>query len=211
MKALRDVDTGESAELVRISVLFGGPCFIILTLLWFFLQEKGVIPSWLFGVLLICNIPVSALLVLALHHSTSAASRGFVDLLSAAGNIPPPRTYPRQEVMLVRGQYQEAADYFRDHLTVEPEDDEARLRLADILERHLQDLDGAERLLLEVRRRAGHPNLELRASNGLIDLYRKTGRRDRLRVELARFADRFKGTPGAVAAAKLLAELKADS
>jgi hypothetical protein len=50
----------------------------------------------------------------------------------------------------------------------------------------------------------------MRAANGLIDLYRKLGRHDRLRVELARFADRFRGTPGAAAAARLLREMKAE-
>ena len=51
----------------------------------------------------------------------------------------------------------------------------------------------------------------MRAANGLIDLYRKKGRRDRLMVELARFANRYRGTPGADAASRLLQELKADS
>jgi hypothetical protein len=50
----------------------------------------------------------------------------------------------------------------------------------------------------------------MRAANGLIDLYRKQGRRDRLLVELSRFADRYRGTPGAEAATRLLRELKAE-
>jgi hypothetical protein len=68
----------------------------------------------------------------------------------------------------------------------------------------------AERLYLEVRRHAPTAGHEMRAANGLIDLYRKRGRRDRLIVELARFADRYHGTPGADAATRLLKELKAD-
>lgn len=209
--SLTDVDTAERAQLLKTAVWFAGPCFIILTALWYFLAQKGVIPSWLFVVLVVCNIPLTAFGVMALHHATGVAARGLVNTITAAGNIAPPRTYPRQDVFMVRGQFQEAAEYFRDHLTVEPDDDEARLRLADILERHLQDPEGAERLLLEVRRRAQEPGHQLRASNGLIDLYRKTGRRDRLMVELARFADRHRGTSGAEAAARLLAELKAES
>ena len=98
--------------------------------------------------------------------------------------------------MIVRGQYREAAEYFRDHLTVEPDDNEARLRLADLVEKHLDDPAEAERLYLEVRRHQPEPGHEMRAANGLIDLYRKQGRRDRLMVELARFADRYSGTPG---------------
>jgi len=210
MNPLRDIDAGERAELLRIIALFAGPCFIMLTLLWYFLQEKGIIPGWLCGVLVICNIPLTAIGVVVLHHTTTAASQGLVNTITAAGNIAPPRTYPRQDVFIVRGQFREAAEYFQDHLTVEPDDDEARLRLAELLERKLGDPAGAERLYLEVRRRAVDPGLQMRASNGLIDLYRATGRRDRLMVELARFADRYRGTPGADAAARLLAELKAD-
>jgi hypothetical protein len=52
------------------------------------------------------------------------------------------------------------------------------------------------------------PRQEMRAANGLIDLYRRTGRRDRLRVELARFADRYGGTAAGDAAAREVSELK---
>ena len=79
-----------------------------------------------------------------------------------------------------------------------------------MLERHLDDAGGAERLYLEVRHANPDRGQELRATNGLIDLYRKQGRRDRLMVELARFAERFRGTPGAEAATRLLKELKAE-
>ncbi len=207
---LRDIDAAERAELIKTAVWFAGPCFIMLTGVWSFLAQKGVIPSWLFAVLVVCNIPLTAFGVLGVHHLATAASRGLVHTITATANIPPPRTYPRQEVLMVRGQFQEAADYVRDHLTVEPEDHEARLRLADLLDRHLNDPSGAECLYLEVRRRSADPGHLLRTSNGLIDLYRKNGRRDRLMVELARFADRYRGTPGAEAAARLLTELKAD-
>ncbi|MDH5284969.1 MAG: hypothetical protein OEW80_13910, partial [Gemmatimonadota bacterium] len=48
------------------------------------------------------------------------------------------------------------------------------------------------------------------ASNMLIELYRTTGRRDRLRVELARFADRYRGTRGGRSAAELLRDIKTE-
>ena len=68
---------------------------------------------------------------------------------------------------------------------------------------------GAERLYLEVRRSSPTPHQEMAATNGLIDPYRRTGHRDRLTVELARFADRYRGTPQGEAAARELKELKA--
>jgi tetratricopeptide (TPR) repeat protein len=210
LKVLRDVDAAERVQLIRIAVSFGPAALIMLSALWLFLRSKEVIPTWFAVVMLVLDVPFIVAGVLLLHYGTSRASSGLVKALFSAGDIPPPRSYPRQDVMIVRGQYAEAAAYFRDHLAVEPEDHEARLRLADLLERHLDDPAGAERLYLEVRRLTPDRGLELRASNGLIDLYRRQGRRDRLLVELARFAERFRGTPGAEAAARLVRELKTD-
>jgi len=207
---LRDIDAAERAHLIKIAVWFLPAALIMLTGLWSFLLEHDRIPRWLGVALLILDVPLVVLGVFAINHWTGRASEGLVHTLYAAGDIPPPRTYPRQELLIVRGQYREAAAYYRDHLTIEPDDHEARLRLADLLERHLSDPEGAERLYLEVRRGKPDRSHEMRAANGLIDLYRTTGRRDRLLVELARFAERFQGTPGATAAARLLRELKAE-
>jgi hypothetical protein len=206
--ALKDVDAAERAELIRIAVWLGPALFVILGAAWARLSFQGSIPGWLLAILIILDLPLIALAILGIHAFTNRASRTFVHGLYAVGDIPPPRSYPRQDVMLVRGQFQEAADYFRDHLTVEPEDNEARLRLADLLEQHLNDFMGAEQLYLEVRGRHPSRGEEMRAANGLIDLYRKHGNPERLLVELARFRDGYPGTPGADAAARLLTELK---
>ena len=210
MADLKDVDAFERVQLIRVVVWFAPACLIILSFLWYFLWEQGAIATWLFLVLLALTPVFAAGGVLAIHHGTGRASVSLVHTLYSAGNIPPPRTYPRQDVLIVRGQYREAAEYFRDHLTIEPADNEARLRLADILEARLNDAAGAEQLYLEVRGANPDRGQEMRAANGLIDLYRKQGRRDRLMVELARFADRYRGTPGAEAAARLLREVKAE-
>jgi tetratricopeptide (TPR) repeat protein len=180
----------------------------MLSAAWARLYAQGSIPGWLLAVLIVLDLPLIALGVLGIHAFTNRTAKGLVHAIYAVGDISPPRSYPRQDVMIVRGQYQEAADYFRDHLTVEPDDNEARLRLADLLEQRLDDLAGAERLYLEVRGREPTRGEEMRASNGLIDLYRKQGNRERLLVELGRFRDRYPGSPGAEAAARLLTELK---
>jgi len=206
--ALRDIDTAERAQLLKIAVWFGPAVLIMLSAAWSRLYDDGAIGGWLLALLLMLDFPLIALCIIAIHALTNRASKGFVDGLYAVGDIPPPRSYPRQDVMIVRGQYQEAAAYFRDHLTVEPDDNEARLRLADLLEKHLNDLPAAELLYLEVRGRSPNRGEEMRTANGLIDLYRKQGNRERLLVELARFRDRYPGTPGAAAAARLLLELK---
>jgi len=208
---LRDSDSADHVQLVRVAVLFGPACFTMLSMLWFFFRTQGWISAGLFAVLLLLNIPITAGGVLAIHHVTSRAARGFARIVLAGGDIAPPPTYPRQDVLIVRGQYAEAADYFRDHLRIEPADHEARLRLAHLLEIHLREYDEAERLYQEVRRAepACDAHQEMRAANGLIDLYRKMGRTDRLKVELARFASRYRGSAVAEGAARELRELKA--
>jgi tetratricopeptide (TPR) repeat protein len=180
----------------------------MLSAAWAKLFATGAISGWLLALLIVLDVPLVVLGILGIHAFTSRASTGLVHGLYAVGDIPPPRSYPRQEVMIVRGQYREAAEYFRDHLTVEPDDNEARLRLADLLEQHLDDPAGAERLYLEVRARQPSRGEEMRAANGLIDLYRKQGNLERLLVELARFRDRYPGTPGAESAGRLLKVLK---
>jgi len=189
-------------------VFFGPACFVMLSFLWYFFLRQQWISSGVFLLLVILNVPVTIAGIFAIHRTVGVTSTGLVKAIFAAGNIPPPPTYPRQDVMIARGQYAEAADYFRDHIRIEPADHEARLQLAQLLETRLQGHDEAERLYQEVRRMQPDPRQEMRAANGLIDLYRRTGRRDRLRVELARFADRYRGTAAGNAAARELNELK---
>jgi len=189
-------------------VFFGPACFVMLSFLWYFFLRQQWISSGVFLLLVILNVPVTIAGIVAIHRTVGVTSTGLVKAIFAAGNIPPPPTYPRQDVMIARGQYTEAADYFRDHIRIEPGDHEARLQLAQLLETRLQGHEEAERLYQEVRRMQPDPRQEMRAANGLIDLYRRTGRRDRLRVELARFADRYRGTAAGDAAAREVSELK---
>jgi tetratricopeptide (TPR) repeat protein len=207
---LRDIDAAERAQLLKVAVFFGPACFIILSAAWSFCYERGWIGGWLLAVLLLLDLPVTVVAILAIHHSVGAASTGLVKTIFAAGDIAPAPTYPRQDVFLVRGQFAEAADAFRDHLQIEPGDHEARLRLAQLLETHLQGYDEAERLYLEIRKAQppADARQQMRAANGLIDLYRKVGKTDRLKVELARFVDRYRGTPFADGAARELKALK---
>ena len=208
---LKDIDSAERAYLLKVTVHFGPACFVILSAAWYFCAREGWISGGVFLLLLVLNVPLTIAGIFAIHRLTGAASTGLVKTIFAAGNIPPPPTYPRQDVLIARGQYAEAADYFRDHLRIEPGDHEARLQLASLLETRLQGHDEAERLYQEIRRMQPDPRQEMRAANGLIDLYRRTGRGDRLLVELARFADRYRGSAAGDAAARELTELKAQS
>ena len=195
---------------MKVAVFFGPACFIMLSMLWYFMVMKGWIPGWLAVVLTVLNVPFTVAAIFAIHGTVNVASTGFVKTIFAAGDIAPPRTYPRQDVLIVQGNYAEAADYFRDHLRIEPDDHEGRLRLAHLLETKLKAYDEAERLYLEIRgaQPPATKQEQMRAANGLIDLYRKTGRTDRLKVELGRFAERYRGTPLADGAARELRDLK---
>ena len=203
-------DPTDALRLMRVVVLFGTSCFIILSFLWYFMLEQGWISPLAFVLLLILNIPITVGAVVFVHRTVGNAAVFMVKTMFADGDIPPPPTYPRQDVLIVQGKYAEAADWFRDHIRIEPEDHEARLRLALLLETHLKGYDEAEQLLLKIRNATppGDARQLMQASNHLIDLYRKTGRTDRLMVELARFVDRYRGSPQAAGAARELKELK---
>jgi hypothetical protein len=204
-------DLGDQAQLLRVAAWFAPACFVILTALWVWLCSiQHVLPGWLLPPLIILNVPLTVAGVLLVYRGTHATAVGFTRTVFAAGDIPPPRSYPRQDVLIVRGQFAEAAEYFRDHLTIEPDDVDARLRLAGLLETHLADGAGAEREYLEVRRRAVDARHEMMAANGLIDVYRRAGNRGRLMVELARFAERYRASAAGAAAGRELSELKVE-
>lgn len=203
-------DPTDFIRLIRVILLFGCPCFGILTLSWYFLLEKGWISPLGFVLLTLLNFPLAAAGVIAIHRTVGSAAVLMVKTMFADGDIPPAPTYPRQDVLIAQGRYAEAADWFRDHIRIEPDDHEARLRLALLLETHLQGYDEAEQLYLKIRnaKPPGDARQLMQAANHLIDLYRKTGRTDRLKVELARFCDRYRGSPQAAGAERELKELK---
>jgi tetratricopeptide (TPR) repeat protein len=129
-------------------------------------------------------------------------------MVYAGGNLPPDPAHSAFEALAARGFYAEAAEAYRSHLVANPKDHGARLKLAELYRAHLNDPERAERLYLEIRRGQPSPKEDRLAANLLIELYRFTGRRERLIVELARFADQWKGTRAGQEAARALKELK---
>lgn len=204
----RDRDLSDAANLMKIALWFGPACVFLLSLLWYYCFHRGWISSGVFTLLVLLNFPIAVIGVFAIHALVHGASSGLVRTIYSARDLPPPRIYPRQEAMIARGQYAEAAGHFRDHLVVDPDDNQARLRLAALLETQLGDPAAAEILYKEVRLRTPSPNEEMAAANGLIDLYRRTAQPGRLMVELARFAERYHGSTAGEAAHRELADLK---
>jgi hypothetical protein len=207
---LHDIDSADRAQLMRVVVYFGPPCFVLLSLLWFFLRAKGMISGGVFAGLIVLNVPLTVAGIFAIHRTVGAAATGLVHTMFAAGNIAPAPSYSAQETLIVRGRYDDAAESFRAIIAERPEELDARLALARLLEDKMNDPTGAERLYQDVRGAEPPPNPRqvMAAANGLIDLYRRTGRTDRLKVELARFADRYRGTRAAAHATRELLELK---
>ncbi len=203
-------DATDAIRLMRVIAWFVPACFTMLGFLWYFMLDKGWIPTALFVVLVALDLPLSIAGAMVIHRAVGETAVLMVETIYAVGDIPPPPTYPRQDVLIVQGKYADAADCFRDHLTIEPGDHEARLQLAHLLEMRLKRYDEAERLYLEIRNAepAASPSEQMRATNGLIDLYRKLGRTGRLKVELARFVERYQGSPLTAGAARELKELK---
>ena len=206
----RDVDLPDAANLLKIVFWFVPACFVMLSFLWYFCYDRGWISAAVFGLLVLLNFPIAAVGAVAMHAAVKGASSALIRTISSAGDMPPLRTYPRQEAMIARGEYAEAAAHFRDHLVIEPDDHEARLRLAALLEAQLGDPDAAEVLYKEVRARGRTPHEQFAAANGLIDLYRRTAQRGRLVVELARFVERYRGSVASEAARRELLDLKRD-
>lgn len=206
---MKAFETHDAADIARIGVLFGAPCMVILSAAWFFLLAKGFISPGTFVFLMLANIPITVGGVIAIFLAVRTTAVGVAHMATAAGNIPPPPSYPNQDLLIAQGKYREAADYFRDHIRIAPEDMDARLRLADLLERHLGDLGGAEQQFLAVRRLSNEPRLEVPVTNGLIDVYRKQGRRELLKSELARLVERQRGNALGEGAARELQELEA--
>ncbi len=199
---------GERALWYRTLVLFGLPALLLLPLGFLSLFLRGFIPRWLLVVLILLTPFAVYALARAIYASISGSAEGLAAMMYGAGNLAPEPAHSGMESLVARGRYTEAAEAFTQWLVEHPADHSARFKLADLAIRHLQDPAQAERLYLEVRRGAPTPREEMLSSNLLIELYRSTGRSDRLVVELAKFADRYRGTRAGQDAARVLRELK---
>lgn len=136
------------------------------------------------------------------------AAVGFTTMVYAGSGHPLPPPHSGIESLEVRGFYPEAAEAWRAHLLRFPNDHAARLKLADLYLRRLDNPAAAEALYIEVRQGQPEAKEERLAANLLIELYRATGRVDRQIVELARFAERWKGTTAGADAVRTLKALK---
>jgi hypothetical protein len=210
MNRLTDLDSADRALFLKLYIrllLIGGPLLLVII---GGAVAKGWIPPWLGVILAILDPGMIYLLARGLFWLMDRGAIGFANMVYAGGGHPLAPPHSAIESLEVRGFYVEAADGWRQHLLQFPGDNQARFKLATLCHRQLGRADEAEGVLLEVRRSNPTDAEERQASNLLIDLFHATGQRDREIVELARFADRWKGTVAAADASRRLRELKSE-
>jgi hypothetical protein len=171
---------------------------------------RGMIGNGVFVVLLLLDVPALLLFSGVAYGLIDQSARGFAHTVLGAGNLPREPAHSAFEALTARGLYQQAAEAYRGHISAHPSDNLARIKLAELYRTHLAEPEKAERLYREVRTNQPDPGHEFLASNLLIELYRGTGRQDRLMVELARFAERYRETRAGQDAASALREMKAE-
>jgi len=206
---LKDVDSGERAFLIRALSLTVSATGIISAAVAFYLAETRQASVLTMVGVVALGLVVGVGLGFGAVFVAGRAGAGAAHVLLSAGNLPPAPSFSYQESLVARGKYQEAVDAFAAHLADHPDDLDASLAMAGVLAGHLGHFDQAAQVYRRVRE-AGSPPHEYRAHQALIDLHRTTGDRGRLMTELARFADRFRGTAAGRAARVALTEMKSD-
>ena len=202
-------DVGERVYFFRVAFFSLASCTVFAVMVSLFLMDQKKIGLLGAAVVLLLGWVVAGVITTVVWTFSGVASRGLVQMMTGAGNLPPAPSFSLQESLVARGRYQDAARAYEQHLERVPGDVHARLALALLWRDHLGDPATAERLLLEARRRNPPPNVEFAIGNSLIDLYHRSGQRGRELAELARFAERFRGTPEGTRAREALARIKA--
>jgi hypothetical protein len=182
--------------------LFDGPFWIQVGLLALFALLTPL-PAWM-GLLLAFGLTLTTRLLSAKFASTS------IGAIFSAGNIKRQHEFSRQESMIARGKFDEAAESFGVHLMEFPDDIHGRYRLATLHLRERNDPAAAETELLNIRRRPHNKSMAMLLANHFVDLYRATAQKGKLMAELTKMMKEWPGTPMAEGAAKLLEETRRD-
>jgi len=187
-------DAAERAQLLRITVLLGGPALIIGAYTVFFLFRRFHLPGWLLLPSFLLLIPITVGLILLVDALTTRSAQGVVTALHAGHARGQDTGFSMQEALVAQGRPVEAVTAYRKQLIEHPGDVAAMVALARLLGGLLADGDGAEELYLRARAERPGGDWERVIANDLIDLYRKTGMEERVEAELARFAEQYRGT-----------------
>ena len=204
---LASADAGERATFLKAWVQLGIPLIIILlgAQLSFLTSSVWEAIGWL-----IVDLGLSYWGARLIHGAGGATAAGLAQMVYAGGNLSRGPTYSAEETLVIRGKYTEAIAAYELHRSRAPDDVEALIRIAEIHRLNLCDLAAAEYLLLQARRLNPDARQQMVISNSLVEIYTTSGRRDRLQVELARFADLHRNTRAGAEASRALKEMKGE-
>jgi hypothetical protein len=202
VKRLTDLDTSNHVFLLTLAVRIGPPVMLVLCIVEFYFW--GLRFLWF----ILPDIAATGLVVLGANKLIGGMGLAASAVLFPSGKgTPPPREYSEQEALVVRGHFAEAADSYRAIIEDEPTLLDPRFRLARLLENECGEVEAAERCYLDIRALNPLSDQDWIVSNGLIDLYHRTGQRDRLKAELGRMSRRYTGTDAGTGAKRRLQEL----
>ncbi len=201
-------DSAEAVFFLRTLFYLWPTTIVAGVFLAYFLLDKERISPTGFWVMSLLSIPGGLLFALGAWWVLGQWSRGFVQMVLGAGNIRPDPSFSLEESLIARGELLNARMALEDRLATGVDSVVVQLRLADLNARLIKDPVAAERCYLAVRSGPADDRHRWAATNGLIDLYRASGQRGRLMVELARLADTWPTTRGAGDARRELRELK---
>jgi len=188
-KRLADTNSADTMFLVTLGLRVGPVVMLFLLGIEYLFWGNRFI--WF----VIPDLALTALIVLAVYWALDRFSRAGAAILFPSGNgTPAVREYSEQDALIVRGHFAEAADAFRAVIVDNPGDISARMRLGRLLEIECKDPVGAEECYRRVRGLSPTPQQDWAVSNALIDLYNRTGQRERLKAELQRMARQYSGT-----------------
>ena len=126
----------------------------------------------------------------------------------SGSSTPRAKGYSHIEALTAQGRYREAAAAYRREIASDSKDVEARIQLAQLLLKHLDDPAGAATCYREVRDLVPDEARTIGYSLRLVDLYRtRLAAPGRALVELRRLIDRFPESPQVVGARRELQEL----
>ena len=66
-------DPADGIQLLRVAAWFGPACYVMLSLLWYFMFVKGWIPGVAFVLLLVLNLPITILGIFMIHRAVGSA------------------------------------------------------------------------------------------------------------------------------------------
>ncbi|MFN2317781.1 MAG: hypothetical protein ABR551_05880 [Gemmatimonadales bacterium] len=203
-------DSAEKVFFIRTLFYLWPTAIVAGVFLAYFLLDQERISLTGFWIMAALSVPGGLVFALCAWWVLGSASRGFVQVVLGAGNLRPDPSFSLEESLIVRGELLNARTTLEDRLATGEDTVAVQLRLADLNARLIRDPVAAERWYVAVRSGPADDRHRWAATNGLIDLYRASGQRGRLMVELARFAEHWPNTRGAADARRELRELKQD-